>query len=129
MKLTKPIILLTVSFFILAKGFSQQSCTDPSTILTAYYNYAPNFKSGVGFEAGKISGETPLSYFAGCTFQLFKDKVSKTDSTMTTDMLADFYVKLGYRLTRVDNLVSIFAISSPGFQVHFSFLRSRSDGR
>jgi len=127
MKLTKPIILLTVSFFILTKAFSQQSCTEPSTILTPYYTYAPNFKFGVGFEAGKLSGENPLGYFAGCTFQLFKDKVSKTDSTKTTDMLADFYVKLGYRLTRIDNFVSIFAIASPryslegGFDLHQGF--------
>jgi hypothetical protein len=122
MKLTKPIILLTVSFlFILTKGSSQQSCETSSNILTAYYTYAPNFKSGVGFEAGKLNGESPLGYFAGCSFQLFKDKVSKTDSTKSTDMLADFYVKASYRLTRVDNFVSIFVVASPRYSLQGGF--------
>jgi len=121
MKLTKPIILLTVSFFILAKGFSQQSCEQFSNVLTTYYTYAPNFKSGVGFEAGKLSNDGPLGFFGGCSFQIFKDKVSKIDSTKSTDMLADFYVKVGYRLTRVDNFVSIFAVASPRYSLQGGF--------
>ena len=121
MKLTKPIILWTVLLFSITKGFAQQSCEQYSNVITPYYIYAPNFKSGIGFEAGKLNSDGPLGFFAGCTFQLFKDKVSKTDSTKTTDMLADFYVKVGYRLTRVDNFVSIFAVASPRYSLEGGF--------
>ena len=118
----KSIILLIVLFFSISRSFSQQqSCTEPSNVLTAYYIYAPNFKTGVGLEAGKLSSESPFGYFAGCTFQVFSEKVSKSDSTKSTDMLSDFYVKGVYRLTRVENFVSIFAVVSPRYSLQAGF--------
>jgi hypothetical protein len=122
MKLTKSIILLTVLFFTICKSYAQQqSCTEPANVLTAYYIYAPHFKAGGGFEAGRLSSESPFGYFAGVTFQVFSEKVSKSDSTKSTDMLSDFYLKGVYRLTRVENFVSIFAVVSPRYSMQAGF--------
>jgi len=122
MKLIKSTILLAVLFLSINKlQAQQQSCTEPANVITAYYSYIPHFKYGVGFEGGRLSNLSPFGYFAGCSFQVFKDKVSKTDSTHSTDMLADFYLKGAYRLTRVENFVSIFAVASPRYSLEAGF--------
>src|SRR4029078_10125506 len=106
MKLTRTIALLTVLLAFLTNSRAQQTSTEPSTIITPYYGFAPNYKYALGFEAGKLNGKSHLGIFAGCTLVVFSDKVVKADSTKS-DMLTDFYVKAAYRLTRVDNFVSI----------------------
>jgi hypothetical protein len=120
MKLKKAIILSVIVSFFYLQGSSQQ-CTDPASILSAYYSYAPNSKFGIGIEAGKLSSESPLGIFAGCTFQLYNDRHMKTDTTVSDDMVSNIYFKGAYRLTRIENVLSVFVVASPQYSLQSGF--------
>jgi hypothetical protein len=120
MKLRKAIILPFVVLFFSLHGYSQQ-CTDPASILSAYYSYAPNSRFGVGIEAGKLSSESPLGIFAGCTFQLYNERQKKTDTTVSDDMVSNIYFKGAYRLTRIENILSVFVVASPQYSLQSGF--------
>jgi len=119
MKTIKRITLFFLLLFSL-QGFSQQ-CTDPASILSAYYSYSPNSKFGMGIEAGKLDNESPLGIFAGCNFQLLNQRYQKSDTTIASDMLSNIYFKGSYRLSRIENIVSIFAVASPQFSLQSGF--------
>lgn len=119
MKTTKILLLSIIVFFLSYQGHSQ--CSEPSSILSAYYSYAPNSKFGMGIEAGKLNSKSPWGVFAGCNFQLFNEQYRKTDTAISDNMVTRIYFKGTYRVTRIEHVLSFFVVASPQYSLQTGF--------
>jgi hypothetical protein len=110
-----------------------QKCSGPIPVVSLYYPYQKGMTWGIGLEAGNLGGDSPFGIFAGFNVQKKSELYKKLDSAYTYDLKSSFYIKGSYRITRLGNAVSLYAIASPaislekgidlqpGFRVVFPF--------
>ena len=68
---------------------------------------------GIGLEAGNLGGDSPLGLFAGFSVSKKNKSIAKADSAYAYDIRSSFYLKGTFRITRIENAVSLYAIASP----------------
>lgn len=112
----KRILFFTVPLMalcIISSSLQAQKCSGPVPVVSVYYPIEKGMKYGIGLEAGNLGGDSPFGLFAGFNVQKKSELYQKQDSSYAYDLKSSFYIKGTFRITRIENAVSLYAIAAP----------------
>jgi hypothetical protein len=109
--------------FCLCSGLklSGQYCDQPQGYISIYYAHTTGKGSGVGIEAGVAKEDFPVSTFMGVSYIFSKALQNHPDSVLNNNSYSNFYLKLAYRIFKMENRMSSHIVISSQLNLLYEF--------